>query len=159
MISFNTDVILPHKRPEFAVVKRHSIPELHGSLFAAKSPQLRVPCPKATRFNEQSDQMSRVQPGLLTHKSLWPSVTSNCGGLRPRTGTPVTQKYCGLRPQQTVAVSGGKIPYVFREVVTKLMKHKSATAETDCYTKYEIHQINLDNKSGQGPYAPPWRLL
>ena len=42
-------------------------------------------------------------------------------------------------PKQTVAVSGGKIPYVFREVVTKLMKHKSATAETDCYTKYEIH--------------------
>ena len=38
MISFNTDVILPHERLEFVVVKIHRIPELHGSLFAAKSP-------------------------------------------------------------------------------------------------------------------------
>ena len=42
--------------------------------------------------------MSRVQPGHLTHKSLWPSATSNCGGLRPRIGSPWTQECCGLWP-------------------------------------------------------------
>ena len=58
-----------------------------------------------------------------THKSLCPSATSNCGGLRPRIDSPVIQECCGLRPQQTVAASGGKIPYVFREMVTKIVFH------------------------------------
>ena len=31
----------------------------------------------------------------------------------------MTQECFGLRPQQTVAASGGKSPYMFREVVTK----------------------------------------
>ena len=34
-------------------------------------------------------------------------------------GSPVTQEYCGLWPQQTVASIGGKIPYVLKEMVTK----------------------------------------
>ena len=51
----------------------------------------------------------------------WLSATSNCGGLRPRMASPVTQECCGLWPQQTVAASGGKIPYVFKEMVTKTL--------------------------------------
>ena len=54
---------------------------------------------------------------IVTDKSLWPWATSNYGDLRPRIGSLVTQECCGLRPQQTVAAYGCKIPYVFREMV------------------------------------------
>ena len=50
---------------------------------------------------------------------MWPSVTNSYSGLRPRIGSSVTQECCGLWPQQTVAASVGKIPYVFKEMVTK----------------------------------------
>ena len=55
----------------------------------------------------------------MTHKSLCPSATSNCGSLRSWIGFPVIQECCGLRPQQTVAASGGKIPYALKGIVTK----------------------------------------
>ena len=59
----------------------------------------------------QCDQMSRFQPGLLSHKSLWPSATSNCGGLRPRIGSPcdsemlrysTTANYSHIRQRNSV---------------------------------------------------------
>ena len=34
----------------------------------------------------------------------------------------MTQECCGLRSQQTVAASGGKIPYVLKGIVTKVIK-------------------------------------
>ena len=34
----------------------------------------------------------------------------------------MTQDCCGLRPQQIVAASGGKIPYALKEIVTKFIK-------------------------------------
>ena len=58
-------------------------------------------------------------PGLVTYKTLWPPATSNCGSLRPQICSPVTQECCALQPQQTMAASGGKFPYVIMEVVTK----------------------------------------
>ena len=35
----------------------------------------------------------------------------------------MTQECCGLRPQQTVAASGGKIPYVLKGIVTKIISN------------------------------------
>ena len=58
-------------------------------------------------------------PGLVTYKTLLPPATTNCGSLRPRIGSPVTQECCALQPQQTMATSGGKFPYVIMEMVTK----------------------------------------
>ena len=56
----------------------------------------------------------------MTYRSLWPPATSNCGGLRPRIVYSETQECCGLWSQRTVAASGGKIPYVIKEMVTKI---------------------------------------
>ena len=56
----------------------------------------------------------------MTYRSLWPPATCNCGGLRPRIVYSETQECCGLWPQRTVAASGGKIPYVIKEMVTKI---------------------------------------
>ena len=36
-------------------------------------------------------------------------------------GSQVIQEFCGLRSQQTVAVFGHKISYVFKEMVTKVL--------------------------------------
>ena len=56
---------------------------------------------------------------------MWPLATSNYGVPWPRRGSTVVQECCGIRPQQTVAASCSKIPHVFKEMVTKLMKRKS----------------------------------
>ena len=56
---------------------------------------------------------------------MWPLATSNYGVPWPRRGSTVIQECCGIRPQQTVAASCSKIPHVFKEMVTKLMKRKS----------------------------------
>ena len=70
---------------------------------------------------------------IVTDKSLWPWATSNYGDLRPRIGSLVTQECCGLRPQQTVAAYGFKIPYVFREmVINQGWYHYTATAVRCC---------------------------
>ena len=46
------------------------------------------------------------------------------------------QECCGLWPQSTVTASGGSIPYVFREMVTKVMRiflaSPSAHSESVC---------------------------
>ena len=56
----------------------------------------------------------------MTDKTLWPLATSICGGLRPPIVYSETQECCGLWPQGNVAASGGKIPYVIKEMVTKI---------------------------------------
>ena len=33
---------------------------------------------------------------IVTYKNVWPSITSNYGGLRPWTGSHMTQECCGL---------------------------------------------------------------
>ena len=54
---------------------------------------------------------------LINPCDLWPQATWAAVG---REYAPhVNQECCGLRPQQTVAASGGKIPYVFKGIVTK----------------------------------------
>ena len=47
------------------------------------------------------------------HKQLWRPTAAN--------RLPMTQECCGLRPQQTVAASGSKIPYVLKGIVTKII--------------------------------------
>ena len=74
----------------------------------------------------------------LTHKSLWPLATSNCGGLRPRIGSPMSQECCGLRPQQTVAASGGKIPYVLKGIVTNLYILANSTLNLKPLSKFRF---------------------
>ena len=74
----------------------------------------------------------------LTHKSLWPLATSNCGGLRPRIGSPMSQECCGLRPQQTVAASGGKIPYVLKGIVTNLYILANSTLNLTPLSKFRF---------------------
>ena len=56
---------------------------------------------------------------------MWPLATSNYGVPWPRRGSTVIQECCGIRPQQTVVTSCSKIPHIFKEMVTKLMKRKS----------------------------------
>ena len=125
MISFNTDVILPHERLEFVVVKIHRIPELHGSLFAAKSPQLRVPCLKATRFNELTDHLIEDIRNFAAgggHSSLWPEATIflNHRGAYSRPEAAIVA--CGQRPQGCMNQESRLNP---GHLVTLLMSHKS----------------------------------
>ena len=56
---------------------------------------------------------------------MWPLATSNYGVPWPRRGSNVIQECCGIRPQQTVAASCSKIPHIFKEMVTKLLKRTS----------------------------------
>ena len=64
-----------------------------------------------------ADYLSRRYQTFVYYSTLWHSAKSNCGGLWPRIGSFVTQEFCGLWPQRTVATSGCKIPYVFWEMV------------------------------------------
>ena len=97
--------------------------------------------------------LSWLNPGQMTPKSLCPSATSNCGGLRPWIGFPVIQKCCALWPQQTVAASGGKIPYVFQEMVTQHFPVKvpiGPSSGSASLIKERSNIISLTNRGGGG---------
>ena len=52
---------------------------------------------------------------------LMAPATNNCVNLQLRIDSPVTKECWDLWPQQTDAVRGGKVPSVFKELVTKVM--------------------------------------
>ena len=72
----------------------------------------------------------------MTYQTFCTLAKGNSGGLRQGIGSPINQECCGLwKKKLTVADSGGNIPYVFQEMVTKVI--------WNVFRQSDLHEIRF----------------